>query len=433
MTNTRVKNLTETAIVIMLTITMIRMPRMHFICLLNGWYYEHIAFAVYNAAVPCLVLAVCRMAMMKEKLNLSAYEGVFGTMIVCQIISCFNALDRTKALYGESGRNEGFFMLLCYYLFFYAARMIISEKKRRLTADIFITIMALHALYGIAQFYSWPIGIPVFDHYFYAVSGVAGNPNFMASLMVMAVGAALGMFLYSEKIYQKVAYMLLLALFAFTLIFTKTMSGYVGAGVIVLIVFLNFIKQITNKKGKKYGAKLLLLLAAVGICGLFVVDRLAYGIVSAEIKGILNQLSGGIDIETVASGRFLIWKNIFNMLPQFIFSGVGIDGLQQPYYDRYGLLFGGFVDKAHNELIQVLITMGLSVFLCYIAIYALVVKDVLGKIKSGKNRSVDTAVFLAIIGYISQAMFNISVVDVAPYFWILLGLCAKPLIKTDSD
>ncbi len=30
--------------------------------------------------------------------------------------------------------------------------------------------------------------------------------------------------------------------------------------------------------------------------------------------------------------------------------------------------------------------------------------------------------FIAVIGYLFQAIFNISVIDVAPFFWMILGL-----------
>ena len=48
---------------------------------------------------------------------------------------------------------------------------------------------------------------------------------------------------------------------------------------------------------------------------------------------------------------------------------------------------------------------------------------------------IQTALLFGVIGYLIQAFFNISVVSVAPIFWILLGLLAKtyndPL--TDSE
>ena len=93
---------------------------------------------------------------------------------------------------------------------------------------------------------------------------------------------------------------------------------------------------------------------------------------------------------------------------------------------------GTYLDKAHNELIHILITMGLPVLLCYIALYIFVLRDLFRKIKKGTNKTVDITLLLLITGYFVQAMFNISVLDVAPYFWIMLGLAAKPLVRNDK-
>ena len=73
--------------------------------------------------------------------------------------------------------------------------------------------------------------------------------------------------------------------------------------------------------------------------------------------------------------------------------------------------------------------MGPVVLICCLLIYFFIAKDLSAKIKSNSNKPVNMALMMIIIGYLTQAMFNISVIDVAPYFWIMLGLAAKPLIE----
>ncbi len=423
------KSIAETAILLVLSLIMVAIPLTHYVCIVKGKYYSNIAKTVYSCCTLIAAAVVFAVLVNIKNIKLSRYEGVFVMLIGFLLLSWRNALSPYKALYGESGRNEGLFMLLCYYLLFYAARLISGEKMRSCLINIFIAIMALHALYGLGQFYELTWLPFIHDYYHYAISGVAGNPNFMGSLMVMACGACVGMAIYSKKMMAKIIYIMLFPVFAATLIFTKTMSAYVGLAMIVFVVFLSAAKYILNKKGAK---TLLTFIALITICGvglLFIVDKLAYGIISAEISGIINQLKNGIDPETFASGRLLIWINIFRILPQYLLFGVGIDGLQQPYFDRYGLFKGAYLDKAHNELIHILITMGLPVMIFYIIFYFFVIKDITARIKSKNNTAVDMALLFVIIGYLTQAMFNISVIDVAPYFWIILGLATKPLIK----
>jgi putative inorganic carbon (HCO3(-)) transporter len=211
-------------------------------------------------------------------------------------LSCYNAIDQHKAIYGESGRNEGLLMLLCYYLLFYAARLITSEKIRRLTINTFILFMFCHAVYGITQ--HWGVKdsiVPVIDHYFYAISGVAGNPNFMGSLMVMATAVSMGMCIFSENIFIKGIYGLLTGLFAFVLAYTKTMSGFVGVAMVMLTVFLLLLQAVYRKKGRKTAVLFASGSILLAILAVIVIDKATYGIVLAEIKGVINQLTGDIN------------------------------------------------------------------------------------------------------------------------------------------
>jgi len=48
------------------------------------------------------------------------------------------------------------------------------------------------------------------------------------------------------------------------------------------------------------------------------------------------------------------------------------------------------------------------------------------------DNEVQLALFIAIIGYLIQAFFNISVVSVAYVFWIFLGLSVNYLSKEDD-
>ncbi|MBQ8603334.1 MAG: O-antigen ligase family protein [Oscillospiraceae bacterium] len=428
MDKTMQEKLAQYLVLYALAYIMFKIPQTHYICIVNNLYYSQIAKVIYICTIYGIVAVVFALCIFRKSIKLSEYELLFSVLIILLLLCCHNALSNHKAIYGEPGRNEGLLMLLCYYTVFYTARLLTDEKIRTALINIFLAITAAHALYGLGQFFELDRPF-IYDAYHYAVSGVAGNPNFMGSLMVMACGACLGMLIYTKNLLWKIIYGALMPVFMATLIFTKTMSAYVGLSAIILTLFLIYVRKIYGTKGRKAAAAFVGIAVVSGLVLLYTVDRLAYGIVTAEITGIINQMKNGVNIETFASGRFLIWSNIFKMLPEYLLFGVGIDGLKRPYSDRFGLFKGAFLDKAHNELIHVLITMGLPVLICYIVLYTFTAKDLSGKIKGNSNKPVNMALFLAITGYLTQAMFNISVIDVAPYFWILLGLAAKPMIE----
>lgn len=90
-----------------------------------------------------------------------------------------------------------------------------------------------------------------------------------------------------------------------------------------------------------------------------------------------------------------------------------------------GALFldNSIFDKAHNEYLQILVTEGIFCFLSYIALYGIIF--FYGVKNSIKNK--ELYLILPIIGYIVQAFFNISVIEVAPIFYMTLGLCIEDL------
>ena len=93
--------------------------------------------------------------------------------------------------------------------------------------------------------------------------------------------------------------------------------------------------------------------------------------------------------------------------------GCGLDNLRVVYPQDKGLIY----DKAHNIYYQMLITNGVFALITYCLLCLIIF------IKGFKfKNSFYIAIFIAFIGYSIQAFGNISVIDVAPYFFIILGL-----------
>ena len=80
-----------------------------------------------------------------------------------------------------------------------------------------------------------------------------------------------------------------------------------------------------------------------------------------------------------------------------------------------------FYDKVHNEYLQILITEGIFCLISYLVMYGIIC--IRGMKNSFKNKEI--YLLLPVIGYLVQAFFNISVIEVAPIFFIALGLCCK--------
>ena len=121
-----------------------------------------------------------------------------------------------------------------------------------------------------------------------------------------------------------------------------------------------------------------------------------------------------------------VWKNTLKVVPKHLLHGVGVDN----FYDAFDtplfrFIKGGdaieYYDKAHNEYLQKLVTEGIFSLITYLSMLFIIFINSIKKVFKD-NESIVIALFLAFIGYLVQAFFNISVIEVAPLFWIICGL-----------
>lgn len=76
-------------------------------------------------------------------------------------------------------------------------------------------------------------------------------------------------------------------------------------------------------------------------------------------------------------------------------------------------------DKAHNEYLNIAVTLGIPALIVYMIFLIAIVFPNLKYIFKRK----DIFIILSIIGsYLVQAFFNISTIGIAPLFWLTLGI-----------
>jgi O-antigen ligase len=99
--------------------------------------------------------------------------------------------------------------------------------------------------------------------------------------------------------------------------------------------------------------------------------------------------------------------------------------------DTFGIVYpkdtvfkGVTVDKAHNEYLQIAVTLGIPALLVYLFFTAHVLLTGLKAASrmKGENQILLFGLLAICIGYLTQAFFNISVITVAPFFWVILGI-----------
>ncbi|MGL5575783.1 MAG: O-antigen ligase family protein, partial [Sarcina sp.] len=341
------------------------------------------------------------------------------------------------ALLGNKNRYEGLIVYGFYFLFFIAAKKYMKVNKKLIEiCCILATLMALLTiaqLHGIDPIYSYISGTSSSFSEF----GTIGNRNFLSTYLLLFQAITLGIFVFfGIKRY----------LIYSTIIFGGILSGQtrgVWIGFLVMSIFgLFFI--IKNKQQ-------LLKMTFIIICftsTLFILNLTSGGkllsrmeTLTTDISTINNALNSNNNesknkttLDSIGSGRGKIWSMTTKSILKNPIIGTGPDTLHHRLSRDLEtdvlyvfLTTETYFDKAHNEFLEYFATGGISTLIGYLTIVGSLLSNLFKKQKD----NISKIFILIIIGYLAQSFFNISVIQVAPIYWILLGL-ATAHYRNDS-
>ena len=325
-------------------------------------------------------------------------------MFIFALISTIFSASVQTSLYGFQGRNEGLLTFVSYYIFFIIASFLDKKDKIKILYLILI-IGSLHVFYGLLQI----LGIcnTVIDGTHYA-AGFLRNSVFYGTLMVICFTLSLCLFLFKN---QK-RFIIFLIIFTLGVISSVSMGAILSAFISFIIIIAYLIKK-KKIKTKKVIITLLCFIIFALIINLILKNRLFRDIFKF-LDELKNILAGNMALE-YGSERLFIWQNTLKRIPYYLLHGVGIDCFIYAFDGNLLLpLTHKFVDKAHNEYLQTLLTQGIFGFISYILFIVCIFKNNLKQKKP--------ILLFVIISYLIQATFNISVINVAYIFYIILGL-----------
>ncbi len=344
--------------------------------------------------------------------------------VVLLIISTISAMDVEMALYGKRGRDEGLFLTV-YYMTIMAIGSVLDKKNRKKVIIFALILGAIQCVIAFFQVYEAPF-VRTARHYIgrrngkktYQIwaTGFLGNPNFLASYILLCLSYAMGLFTDEKSRKKSIIYLLLMVLFFGGLLICNTMSCVVGliAVIIVVIIF-----TLVKKRFWKLGIIVVTIIATT-----FAVIGTGKTTLVKDFQEMTHQTSemakGNVNGD-YGTHRVYIWQNVLKVAPRFLWHGAGIDNFCHAFDD--GCLKSEdktqTYDKAHNEYLQILLTEGIFALITYLAIVGFALYRA---IKNGFKTGA-VLLILPVVGYLVQAFFNISVIDVAPIFFMTLGFC----------
>lgn len=339
---------------------------------------------------------------------------------VLTFISTILSSNVKTSILGTKGRWEGMLAIYAYIIIYFCAKKFLEYKNSKTILNILYGIYIPVCILGIAQHYiNFPTNAlyPIFNK---QVCGTFGNSNFMGSFL--SIGIPIFIITYIIK-GNKLSFITSLLTF-FVLVACRARSGWIAFAAFGIILIIYLIKQ----KDKKYIKRTIILFICFALLFtmLYIPKKSIVRNKVSQVKSDIQTVkTSGIDNQ-LGSSRIEIWKISLELILKYPLFGVGTDNLKDGITNNLTQTSREFIrrtesliDKAHNEYLQIAVTIGIPALFIYLAFLATIT---LPKLKDIFKREKTFLILSIIISYLVQAFFNISVIGVAPLFWIVLGI-----------
>lgn len=321
-----------------------------------------------------------------------------------------------------SSRYEGAVTIAIYVVDFFLVAAF--AKPGRLPVYVLGVSMILQCTICILQIHGGnPLGLYRGTQSFAALDGfyvgTIGNVGFLGGLFCMVIPIFLGYMLRSKEPWRfALALPLLICLYVLFRIFVLAAFVGLGAG---LALALPFVLRLP-KKGLAiwFGV-----LGGLGLCALVFLWAVDSG---DGFLHELHELLHGRAEPTFGTGRFNIWQQVLSRIPQRLWFGYGPDTMKlvgltpfSRYDEELGRTVYASIDAAHNEYLNVLFHQGIFALAAYLGALGVLLRRFVKRARSSAAAAILGA---AVLCYMIQALFWISQLIVAPFFWLCLGLLA---------
>lgn len=418
----------------LITFLIIMMPLCFFLTnYLNSTLYFYV---VLHLIIP-LEVFIYVYNIIKKNNKVNKWDIFIYILLFFGIIATINAVDTQTSFWGAYLRNEGLLVFIAYYLLFLNVKSFSEEQIIKVLDSLFIMGL-IQFIYSILQVFvrgKYILGFK--GGPLYMASGFIGNPNMLGSFCVLVLMLSLMMYF----VYDKKKYLIFSIMFYINLILAQSTGPFFA----FVVSFFGTIFILNTKKIINWKKVLLLFFSFILIFILvsFTVEKYCKYVLEEEVypgslikHDIINTFSllsledsdenkgdvGNIITKEDAimyygSGRLDIWRNSIKIIPKYWLTGAGIDNFGYVYPAK---LYGGYVDKAHNEYLQILITEGVFTLITYLLF---LLNLFIYGIKS--KEKISLVLLIGILGYALQAFMNISVTRVAPFYFIVCGMLAS--------
>ena len=358
-----------------------------------------------------------------------------------QLISTLFSIDPLTSVLGYYSRfNGGLASIICYSLLYWAFVSNIDSKKTWKLIYITLSSAALVAFYGVLEHFGIDKKIWVQD-VASRVFSTLGQPNWLAAWLIALMPVTWSLILKTGiklKNYKFWIYLSLSILLFWTMIFTKSRSGYLGFAV-AFIIFWGF-----TVWQKRHEIKILLspfTAIGIGIAAVCLISGTEWTpsinnlIHKSANKQIVATQTGVTALETsgTESGtiRSIVWKGAVQIWLHYPIFGTGVETFAYSYYlyrpaehnmtSEWNFIY----NKAHNEYLNFAANSGTVGLLAYLALIGFAIYQIIKGDKSQEpnhkqatNYNLEIGILSGYTSILVTNFFGFSVVPIQLEFFL---------------
>ncbi len=353
-------------------------------------------------------------------------EIPLGLFLLTALVSSWVSVSARLTFFGAPDRYDGLLALIACIVFYYVGvHFFGSERGFRVLATVGGVAAVMTMVYGLSQLFLPPL-FPTEGavKQLYASLGypralsTLGNPvtfggylAFMAPLVGSLALAATGR--------SRLFWLAATGLGYVTILVTFTRAAWLavllGSGILMIAVGPSTFRRFIAAR------VVFMVVAAIG---------LALTLAAVTPAQLASRASSALAVESGSTGqRVYIWRRTIEVIRSRPLLGWGLETLGEVFpYEREGLVkYFGFrpviIDKAHNDLLQMAVSIGIPGAAMYLWFWAAVVGGGTRTLRraSGTSRILAAGWLAAVVAYLVQAQFSYSTVAVAPVVWLLAG------------
>ncbi|HOT22146.1 MAG TPA: O-antigen ligase family protein, partial [Sedimentibacter sp.] len=389
----------------------------------DHFYLPKVAAMIILALSFLAVLAINKIRfkdiVQKDRINISLF--IYFILLAASV---YAAENKVFAIIGVPGRWEGLVTITLYMFLFITARLYLVPDEG-LFKIILVTAIIV-SIYGILQtmnFDPFPRDV-LRENWSKRAFSTMGNPNFLGSYIVLIIPTTIFFYIINKNITGLTAY----AILFYCLLSTGTRGAWLGTIASIMAFAAIHYMYFRYSKGE-FTRYIILLVITILLLALYnfntegaFIDRFL------SIKRDADEfLTKGDRADYSGANRGFIWKRVAELIKKRPLTGYGIENLGEAfkkYYTQDMIELWNevrYLDKAHNEYLHIAVTSGIPSLLVYLTFISQIILKGLFRLKNCKTALL---ILSSVIGYMTAAFFNISVVSVAYVYWIFLGLLA---------